>query len=765
MKNILVLAPTPSHPQDAGNRKRIYALTKYLQELGATIYFVYCPREWDREIPLDSYEGMKQCWDYFFVSYPVQPSVHQTDDEYFDIDAWWDVGIEFTVNWIKLAVDIDMVFCNYVFYSKILELFDEKVTKVIDTHDIVSNRNYLLEKKLGYRDFFFTSPKSEKKALDRAHLVLSIKEDESSWFKCLSPTPVLTIGHLEPEPDDIKQQEIDYNNIKLGFIGSANPINCKNLESFLDEYFNTYGKDIERFTFVVGGKICQVLSDRFRDKVKVLGMLDDVSEFYEQVDIVVLPFEFSTGLKIKTVEALSWDKPCIGTINAFEGLGSSCHYHSFKSIKSLAHGIKDLILDPHSVVAQLQQDSESVRTNYANKVKGAIQKLYSVNWQSVKELQIAGSPPVDQESSLESPKIYNFNLVTNVDFWRDHSNEALWINFWINNAKKLGNVNIFRTKSFPDITKDKQTLYRFGLVNNVHYRELYQITDLFKIAPDENRVFINLLDFTSVILNPSCLEEIERIQLAENHYLWCLFNQLELEANSSTREYAGQMLENNFSSLCKTYLWDSVGGLIPRFKTENASLKLLDNPLATERANNWRSLDLERVVIGTSCTDSNSLSRLQRLAFCYQEFLPKNFELAIISDLESVKKNYHNVYTSQKANELIPQLDLFVCLENPQAISFLIYLCVCSSTLIIYKDWRFAEKLTARRQNLAMPINSFTAIPEVYKKYLQSSAFEREDNQKIVHHASWQLFVEHFLLQGSMLPISSKNPSQLASKI
>ncbi len=82
-KNILVLSPTPSHPQDAGNRKRIFALTKYLQELGATIYFVYCPREWDREIPKDAYDGMNRFWDYFFIAYPVQPAVHRTDDEYF----------------------------------------------------------------------------------------------------------------------------------------------------------------------------------------------------------------------------------------------------------------------------------------------------------------------------------------------------------------------------------------------------------------------------------------------------------------------------------------------------------------------------------------------------------------------------------------------------------------------------------------------------------------------------------------------------------
>ena len=743
-KNILVLAPTPSHPQDAGNRKRIYALTKYLQELGATIYFVYCPREWDREIPQDAYDGMKQCWDYFFVSYPVQQSVHQTDKEYFEIDAWWDVGIEFTVNWIKLAVDIDMVFCNYVFYSKVLELFDERVTKVIDTHDIVSNRNYLLEKKLGYRDFFFTSPKSEQIALNRAHLVLSIKEDESSWFKCLSPTPVLTIGHLEPEPADIKPKEIDYSNIKLGFIGSANPINCKNLESFLDRYLAKYSQAAERFTFVVGGKICQVLDTRFHDRVHLLGMVNSVSEFYEQVDVVVLPFEFSTGLKIKTVEALAWDKPCIGTVNAFEGLGSNCPYHSFKGIEALAHGVEDLIVNPEATIAQLRRDSEQVRTNYANKVRKAIQKLYDVNWQSVKELQIANPTPATPEIVAAPQKTYNFNLVTNVDFWKSSSNAALWINFWLENCKKLGNVNIFRTKSFSEIGKDKQILYRLGLVNNVHHRELYQVVDLLKIAPDEDQIFINLVDFASIVHNRSCLAEIQRIQLADNHFLWYFFSQLEIATNNQIGEYASQAIGTSNPNPRHSYLWDVDNSSIPINESNNLNFKLLENPIQIVQTSHLRSLDLERVVIGTSCTNPQSLGQFKKLAFCCQEFLPSNFELVIISDLEAVSRNYANVHSASQASEIISTIDLFVCIEEPEAISFLIYLCICRSVPVAYKNHSFAAALASYQDSLAL--DSFTSIPEVYQQYLRLAVFERKQGQA-VFHASWSNLVKHWLNQ------------------
>ena len=548
---------------------------------------------------------------------------------------------------------------------------------------------------------------------------------------------------------------------KLGFIGSANPINCKNLESFLDKYLTRYGKDAERFTFAVGGKICQVLDGRFHDRVHLIGMVDDVSEFYEQVDVIVLPFEFSTGLKIKTVEALSWDKPCIGTINAFEGLGSNCHYHSFRGIEELASGIGDLILDPKSVITQLRQDSELVRTNYANKVKQAIQKLYSVNWRSVKELQLANCPPSPsvEPVAIEPQKTYNLNLVTNVDFWKSNSNAALWINFWIDNSKKLGNVNIFRTKGFSDISNDKQILYRLGLVNNVHHRELYQIVDLFKITPDPDQLFINLVDFTSIVHNHLCLAEIEHVQLADNHYLWCFFNQLEIEANSQIGEYASQMIDNSSIAPHQSNLWDAQSSLFPT-SSSGIDIKLLDNPVDFAAKRSWRSPNLDRIVIGTSCTSEKSRSQFQKLAFCCQKFLPSNFELVVISDLASVKNNYANVYSASDAHELISTMDLFVCLEDPKAISFLIYLCSCESLLITYKERSFASALVSHKYS--MPLGSFISIPEIYREYLKSVSYE----ERIFAHDDWKNFVQHCLNQISISRSNSlTKPPKLANQI
>ena len=43
--DVLVLSPTPTYPLDYGNRKRIHSVCSALRERGASIHFLYYPRE------------------------------------------------------------------------------------------------------------------------------------------------------------------------------------------------------------------------------------------------------------------------------------------------------------------------------------------------------------------------------------------------------------------------------------------------------------------------------------------------------------------------------------------------------------------------------------------------------------------------------------------------------------------------------------------------------------------------------------------------
>ena len=69
---------------------------------------------------------------------------------------------------------------------------------------------------------------------------------------------------------------------------------------------------------IIAGNVCDGIAEDY-PFAKKLGFLDDSAEFYRMVDAVVIPLEFSTGIKIKVAEALAWNVPVLATRDAFGG--------------------------------------------------------------------------------------------------------------------------------------------------------------------------------------------------------------------------------------------------------------------------------------------------------------------------------------------------------------------------------------------------------------------------------------------------------------
>ena len=63
-KKILVISPVPSHPQNAGNRARIYNLLLGLKDLDHDVYFAHI------EETLGDKLAMQQCWGENFFEIP-----------------------------------------------------------------------------------------------------------------------------------------------------------------------------------------------------------------------------------------------------------------------------------------------------------------------------------------------------------------------------------------------------------------------------------------------------------------------------------------------------------------------------------------------------------------------------------------------------------------------------------------------------------------------------------------------------------------------
>ncbi len=90
---------------------------------------------------------------------------------------------------------------------------------------------------------------------------------------------------------------------------------------------------------IIAGNVCEGIAEN-HPFARKLGYLDDSAEFYGMVDAVVIPLEFSTGIKIKVAEALAWNVPVLATRDAFDGFRA---YHPTQDAPTL-HELCEMIV-------------------------------------------------------------------------------------------------------------------------------------------------------------------------------------------------------------------------------------------------------------------------------------------------------------------------------------------------------------------------------------------------------------------------------------
>jgi glycosyl transferase family 1 len=109
-------------------------------------------------------------------------------------------------------------------------------------------------------------------------------------------------------------------------------VNIANLRRFLETlvpYVKLYNLPIE---ILMAGNVCQG-TDQSYAFLRKIGFVEDIAEFYNNIDIVIAPLEFSTGIKIKVGEALARGIPVLATRNAFDGFRP---YHATQNLPDLS---------------------------------------------------------------------------------------------------------------------------------------------------------------------------------------------------------------------------------------------------------------------------------------------------------------------------------------------------------------------------------------------------------------------------------------------
>jgi len=330
----LLVSPYPSHPIRHGNQKRMVDLGAALQRAGYRTLFAFSqdPESSERDV-----EQMRTFWGTIEV---LPSSEHPTDDYGTPFDGWIDHRIPGIVRSLCVNERVDVVICAYIWMSKALCGVPAHCKKVIDTHDRMTGRFALLEQFNLEPGFFSCTEKHEAKYLSRADSVVAISREEKEWFQSLNPRArVETISHLE-EPRSVWQpsnSEIP----TFGLIASSNQINVLSLQEFLQCILARKGALPYRLRIAgrVGGQVDYQtktrLQNRFHENVEFLGFIRDLEVFYSEVDAVVAPIMFGTGMSIKSIEPIFLGIPMLSTDAGARGIPTKHPDHRHSSIHSL----------------------------------------------------------------------------------------------------------------------------------------------------------------------------------------------------------------------------------------------------------------------------------------------------------------------------------------------------------------------------------------------------------------------------------------------
>jgi glycosyltransferase involved in cell wall biosynthesis len=328
----LIISPTPTHPTNGGNRRRIYALLEAIQALDHEFHFAFFPMEGGDRGAMEKRWGAQRV---SVLPYTFKPRYA----------AFWRRVRNFTLRHLgieefhpsevdvfaspELAKRVWEVFCQfrpssviveYVFNSWLLEQFPATVRKLIDTHDVFADRYKLFHKAGVKPEWFSTTRRQERKGLRRADCVIAIQDREAEYFRRLTNRQVVTVGHITPV---LPLPEPAGAGATVLFVGGDNPSNRDALEFCFQEVWPLIRAVLPEACLKVAGPVCCHFSGPPAG-VDLLGEIADITAAYAQAQVVLNPLRFGTGLKIKSVEALSYGRPLVTTSVGAEGLGAGC---------------------------------------------------------------------------------------------------------------------------------------------------------------------------------------------------------------------------------------------------------------------------------------------------------------------------------------------------------------------------------------------------------------------------------------------------------
>lgn len=225
------------------------------------------------------------------------------------------------------AVIVEYVKLAYLLDAKAMDGSQSPAT-FLDSHDLLFRR-YESFAARGQSHWIEITEQEEAAVFQRFDTVIGIQADEAKKIRQMVPeTDVIVCTHacypsgLHPNVDQFRRERSEYM-LRLGILSSNNPANRSAIQSLMTNVWAPLFGNRSDVDLLIAGSVCDGIPESSRgsfSNVQWKREIDTPSSFYKQVDVVVNPIEFGSGLKIKNVESLAHGKPLITTTHGATGL-------------------------------------------------------------------------------------------------------------------------------------------------------------------------------------------------------------------------------------------------------------------------------------------------------------------------------------------------------------------------------------------------------------------------------------------------------------
>lgn len=261
----------------------------------------------------------------------------------------------------------DLMMVNYAWMVDAVRGRRARVT-VCDTHDVQFYRATQNRTSNWVNRMMF--PEARERAAEIAALrsmdyVLSISDRDARLLReVLRPERVL----CAVSPFDYLRREARrptaYAPLTFGFIGHNMEANAEALRLVLEQWWPAVRRYSPESKLRIAGSICAspvcqrgVFLD---DSVIRLGFVDDLSEFYGGVDVLLSPVVVAGGINYKNAEALAAGITLVTNAMGAEALAPVPVHHVAESVDDLIHTLQEIERDPEAEYVARQRAQRDV---------------------------------------------------------------------------------------------------------------------------------------------------------------------------------------------------------------------------------------------------------------------------------------------------------------------------------------------------------------------------------------------------------------------